>query len=125
MYDGNSVMKEGAPVKMKSGDRGFSCSFYVDPEQRKILEEIRWREHKSFSEIVRKAVDEFIKAHQQGNDTFRLDNWQDDPEFQAIPTILAHSTKWFSYLKDCPKEDLTQIAISAKNILRQIDHFRK
>jgi hypothetical protein len=119
------ILKEGAPVKMKSGDRGFSCSFYVDPEQRKILEEIRWREHKSFSEIVRKAVDEFIKSHQEGNDTFRLDKWQEDPEFQAVPTILAPTQKWYSYLNDCDKDDLTKIAVSAKNILKQIEYYRK
>jgi hypothetical protein len=118
-------MREGAPVKMKSGDRGFSCSFYVDPEQRKILEEIRWREHKSFSEIVRKAVDEFIIQHQEGNDTFRLDQWQDDPEFKAMPTLQAPTQKWYSYLNDCDKDDLTKIAVSAKNILKQIEYYRK
>jgi hypothetical protein len=110
--------KAGQPVKMKSGKRGINFSFYVDPEQIQVLEEIRWREHESMSGLVRKALQDYIKAHAEGNDCFKLDNWQIDPTFQAVPTILSNPQRWFSYLKTCNKQDLLRILKQA-NIIRQ------
>ena len=46
---------------------------------------IRWREHKSMSEIVRKAINEYIEKHSEGNDSFRLDIWVNDSTFKAVP----------------------------------------
>lgn len=109
--------KPGQPVKMGSGKRGVNISLYVDPEQMEVLEEIRWREHQSMSSIVRKAVQEYIKAHGSGNDTFRLDNWSEDPTFQVVPTIFSEPVKWFKYLQDCKPDERAKI-LKAANIIR-------
>lgn len=109
--------KAGQPVKMGSGKRGFNISLYVDPEQMAVLEEIRWRERQSMSSIIRKAVQEYIKAHGAGNDTFRLDNWSQDPTFQAVPTIFSDPVNWFKYLSDCKPEERSRI-LKAANIIR-------
>ena len=118
-------LKEGAPIKMKSGDRGYSVSFYVDPEQKKILEDIRWREHKTFSEIVRKAVDEYISKHADGNDTFKLDKWSENPDFQITPAFDSASLTWSAFLKDCNKQELVDKSIKAKEILDKCHYFYK
>lgn len=112
-------MKEGRPVGMGSGKRGFNVSLYVDPEQIEALEEIRWRERQSMSAIVRRAVQEYIKAHGSGNDTFRLDNWNETPDFQAVPTILSDSQRWYSYLQTCDKQELLRILKQANTIRQQ------
>jgi predicted transcriptional regulator len=116
--------KPGQPVKMASGTTGHNLSIYVDPEHIAVLEEIRWREHKSMSAIIRSAIQEYIKAHASGNDHFKLDNWQQDPSFQAVPTILADKEKWKSYLKDCSKEELNKIATSIGYIKKET-HFAR
>jgi hypothetical protein len=105
--------------------KGFPFSIYISEDRLKALDEIHWRERKSVSRVINRAIDEFIKAHAEGNDTFKLDNWSENPDFRAVPTILSHSTKWFSYLENCSKDELTNIAISARHILRQVEHFRR
>ena len=114
-------MKEGQPVKMGSGNRGFNVSLYVDPEQMKILEEIRWRERQSMSAIVRRAVQEYIKAHGSGNDTFRLDNWSEDPEFQAVPTVFSAHEYWTKYVDNCDKKEKLKLLKCVSFIKKYVD----
>jgi hypothetical protein len=90
---------------------------YLEAEELAALEQIRWREHKGISDIIRLAVSEYVKAHAEGNECFRLDNWAADPDFKAIPTILSEPIKWFSYLSDCTPEERTKILKQA-NIIR-------
>ena len=114
-------MKEGQPVKMGSGKRGFNLSLYVDPEQIEMLEEIRWRERQSMSAIVRRAVQEYIKAHGAGNDTFRLDNWTEDPEFQAVPTVFADTQRWVKYIDSSEKKDRHKLLKCVSFIKKYVD----
>jgi hypothetical protein len=101
---------------------------YLEAEELSALDEIRWRDHKGMSDIIRIAISEFIKAHGSGNDTFRLDNWNEDPDFRAVPTILSDGVKWNKYLKDCNPEERSRILKQA-NIIRSnaisIGNFRK
>ena len=83
------------------------------------------RDGKAVSSLIQDFMEQYIKAHGEGNATFKLDTWTNNPSFKAVPTILSQSEKWFSYLKDCSKDELTDIAISCKDRLRQIEHFRK
>ncbi len=114
-------MKEGRPREMGSGKRGFNVSLYVDPEQMEALEEIRWRERQSMSSIIRRAVHEYIKAHGSGNDTFTLDNWKEDPEFQAVPTLFSDNERWIKYVDQCDKKDKLKILKITSFIKRYVD----
>lgn len=114
-------MKEGQPIKMDSGKRGFNISLYVDPEQIKILEEIRWREHKSMSGLIRRALQEYIKAHGSGNDTFRLDNWNEDPDFKAVPTLFTSHDRWTKYVDQCDKKERLKILKEVSFIKHYVD----
>jgi hypothetical protein len=84
--------------------------------QIETLEEIHWRERKSVSEIVREAIDEWIRNHAEGNSTFSLDKWQENPEFKAIPTLLSPPEKWFKYIEGCSDYDCTQIAVMSNKV---------
>ena len=114
-------------MKIKVGKNLVASFSYKEDKEQFLIELniIAAREGKHKSEIIIALIEEYVKAHSSGNDSFKLDNWQVDPEFQAAPTILAPTQKWYSYLNDCDKEDLTKIAVSAKNILKQIEHYRK
>jgi hypothetical protein len=78
------------------------------------LEEIRWREHKDLSEMLRLAVQEYIRNHAEGNDTFKLDDWETDPNFKAIPSLLGPDEKWSLCLKNCSDEELSDIYVGLK-----------
>ena len=83
---------------MDSNKRGMNMSFYVDTEEVKVLDDIRWREHMSLSEIVRKAIKEYIKIHAAGNDTYKLTEWAENPNFIAMPATMSNTSKWNEYV---------------------------
>ena len=105
---------------MKERKKFVVTSFSYPQEKDPIVHElsvIAARERKSSSEIIVDLVEAFVKAHSSGNDSFKLDNWQEDPEFQAAPTIFSDPQKWFKYLSDCTPEERTKILKQA-NIIR-------
>lgn len=116
MYLDERDDRRGHPIVMPSKKRGMNYSVYLDEEQLKVLEEIRWRERKSVSALMRKAVEEYINNHAEGNDCFTLDKWQDDPHFKAVPTLLADKEKWNNYVDSCGDQECTDIALMANYI---------
>ena len=65
-------------------------SIYIPTESQEIVEEldkIRWREHKSMSDIFLIAAKEYVQRHKDGNEQMRLDS----PELEAIPQFHANS----------------------------------
>jgi len=110
-------MKEkiGRPKEMSSGNRGMNFSVYLDPEVMNVMEEIRWRERKSMSAVIRKAVEDYAKSHAEGNDTFKIETWVKDPTFQAIPTYHSDQQKWIEHYKTSNKEERTRLRIQAIN----------
>lgn len=111
----------GQPRKYKNPKK---MSTLIDGDLVDALDEIRWREHKSFNEMVNKAISEYIKSHLEGNETFKLDTWQDNPDFKAIPTISASKEKWQQYIAECNNEELTQLGIQSGYIRGLVDMRR-
>jgi hypothetical protein len=106
-------------MKIKVG-KNLVASFSYKEDKEQFLTElnvIAAREGKHKSEIIIALIEEYVKAHAAGNDSFKLDNWQADPEFQAAPTIFSDPQKWFRYLTDCTTEERTKILKQA-NIIR-------
>lgn len=105
-------------MKIKVG-KNLVASFSYKEDKEGMLHElnvIAAREGKKRSEIIVQVLEEYVKAHSSGNDSFKLDNWQEDPEFQAVPTILSDPQKWFKYLSDCTPEERTKILKAANTI---------
>jgi|SRR5580765_3435570 hypothetical protein len=104
---------------MKVG-KNIVGSFSYKEDKEDIIRElnvIAAREGKHRSEIIVSLIEEYVKSHSSGNDNFKLDNWQEDPGFQAVPTILSDPQKWFRYLSDCTPEERNKILKQA-NIIR-------
>lgn len=85
----------------------------MEREEEEALDKIRWREHKSMTAIKRRAIQEFIKNHAEGNNTFTLDKWEEDPTFKAVPTYFSDMDTWHKYYKDSNETDRTQMRIRA------------
>lgn len=94
-------------------------SVTLEKEEEDAIEKIGWREHKSKTKMYRRAIQEYIRAHQEGNDTHTLDNWNDDPNFKAVPTILSRPEIWYKYLEQCSPKERTEIQIRAVSIKNQ------
>ena len=102
----------GRPKEFKNRD---SIIIKLEKEMREAFEEIRWREHKDIAELGREAIIEYIKAHAEGNSTFKLDQFQ-DPNFRAVPTIHADREKWISHYKDSNREDRVKLNIKINDL---------
>jgi Arc/MetJ-type ribon-helix-helix transcriptional regulator len=96
-------------MKSETKTRGTNFSFYLTEEQVRMLQEAHWRERKSVSEIVREAIDDWLKSHAEGNTTFKLTKWQENPEFMAIPTLLSPNERWSKYIDSCNDHECTRI----------------
>lgn len=94
---------------------------YLEAEEFKALEEIRWRDHKDLTEVIRLSVLDYIKAHGAGNECFRLDEWQRDPTFQAVPTVFSANEHWTKYVDDCDKKERLKILKAVSFIKRYVD----
>ena len=74
--------------------------WYLTDKRKQLLSEIETMPDfakKSHSEIIEMALEEFFKIHGKGNPSFKLDFWTDNPEFIAIPALLAEKSqrnKW-------------------------------
>jgi hypothetical protein len=108
--------RRGHPVIMPSKKRGNNYSLYLDEEQINVLNEIRWRERKSVSAIIRKAIEEYINNHAEGNDSFTLEKWQEDPNFKVVPSLLGDKSKWEGYIESCNDDECTQIGTMVTHI---------
>ena len=96
-------------------DGRTQVALYLSPEELQAFEEIRWRERKERSQLARQAIVEYIKNHASGNSVFKLDKWNEDPTFQAIPTYHSDKEKWIEHYKTSNPEERTRLRIQAMN----------
>ena len=103
----------------------MATSIYMEREERELLDEIRWREKKSTAQVIRRAIQEYIQHHGAGNETFSLDNWHDDSDFKAVPTLSSKSEIWYRYLNECTDQELLDIMIKTTRINQQCKDIKK
>ena len=82
------------------------------------LEVIAARERKKTSELIVQILEEYVKAHAEGNPAFSLDKWQENPDFQAVPTIHASLDKWGKYYDDCNPQEKIKLNVELTKILK-------
>ena len=82
------------------------------------------RDGKTVSSLIQDFMEGYIKAHGEGNATFKLDNWTNNIGFKAMPTLTANEKIWLDYVKDCTDQELTDISIAANTRLKEIRFVR-
>lgn len=70
-----------------------STSFTLEREEYEELIKIARREGDDIGEVLRNASLEYIRLHSEGNSSFILDKWQENPNYEAIPNIFAEDSK--------------------------------
>lgn len=113
-------------MKLKKGSN-IVGSFSYPSEKEEVIRELRViaaREGKSQSNLICDIIEEYVKNHAEGNTTFKLDNWTEDPEFKAIPTLLSSEDKWSKYIEECNDKECTSIALMTNHIHKEIHRRR-
>jgi hypothetical protein len=74
------------------------------------------RDGKPLNSMIQNFMEDYIKAHGEGNSTFKLDTWTEDPNFKAVPTILANNEQWHNYIDDCTKTEKLKLLKSVNDV---------
>jgi hypothetical protein len=90
----------------------------VEKEELDEFNTIRLREGRGIAEMGRKAFLEYVRNHKAGNSTFPLEKWQEDPNFQVMPTIYARKEVWIQHFKDLKISE-------RKELLARLNELRK
>ena len=72
----------------------------VEAQSYTELQIILKREGKTFSNWLDEKIKDEVKVHGSGNPVYSLENWTDNPEFVAIPALLAENQfikNWFTH----------------------------
>jgi hypothetical protein len=116
-------MRPGRPIETRSGKRTVNISFTLDSSLLEPLDQICHRERLSRSEVVNDKIEKFVKEHLSGNDTYQITNWQEDPEFQAVPAFFSDKEKWKNHFINSDQKDRTTLnmkVMELKNLFYQI-----
>jgi len=104
--------------KTYEGRRKTQVGLYLNEDELELFDDIRWREKRSRADLAHIAVEEYIKSHAEGNDTFKLTKWNEDPEFQAVPSFFTDRDKWRKYYQDSNEKERTKLRIVANDLER-------
>lgn len=94
----------------------------LEEEDLQKLDKIRWRERKERTDITRQAILDYIKIHGEGNDTYPLDKWNENPEFKATPAYFTHDLKWRRYYEECDLKGRAEFRIQYNKMGRQVNN---
>lgn len=70
----------------------------VEVQSYEELQLILKRENKTFTKWLDEKIKDEIKVHGSGNPVYSLENWTENPEFVAVPALLAENSfikNWF------------------------------
>ena len=87
-------MRLGRPPKKKTKER---ISASIDNGLRDELFTICHRDRISASDIINKAIREYVKTHKDGNANFTLPQFQ-DADMLATPALMRDNVIWAKFL---------------------------
>jgi len=95
-------------------------TFYVsstDEEIIKRFDDIAWRERTSGSKLLLTVIKEYVKHHEDGNPSYSLDQFAEDPELKAVPAFFRNIEEWEKYLFELPSFEIKSIRSQAQSII--------
>lgn len=102
-----------------------SVSVILEKAELDAFEEIRWRERMSRSEIGRKAIVDYIKAHAEGNETFKIEDFQ-NPDFRAMPATMSPMMNWKEFVNhNTDEKEDRDLELKCMGIIGVIKEKRK
>ena len=74
--------------------------YFPDDTLLNEIDKIRWRDHKSRSQIVNIALEEYVKHHKDGNEQYTLDQ-----PVLATPAFFRDVEVWRKYFEKLPAKE--------------------
>jgi hypothetical protein len=99
-------MFQGRPKEYKSRVV-FTTS--ADADLLTKFQEVAAREGKPMNQIIQALMADYIKKHGNGNPSFEITKWVEEPKFKADPAVREGNETWDKYLSQCDKNDLAQL----------------
>ena len=90
----------------------FITSLYVPDSKKDVmkkLEELAWRERKDLSPLIMTAIEEYLKVHGEGNPSYDILKWADEPNFKAYPAFASERKKWMEHLMQSNQKEIQHI----------------
>ena len=111
-------------MRRKQGGISVTSISYRDTQQPVLdeLDVIAAREKKSKSELIMDLIAEYVKNHSAGNPEFKLDNWQYNPGFEAVPAFFSDPLKWRKHYTDSNKDSRTKIKVQLNQLSKQVNN---
>jgi len=96
---------------------------YLEEEKIHDFHLLALKEHKKLKQLHKDIIDDYLKAHQDGNPQFKLDQFE-DPNFIACPAYYRNSLYWDYYCKNQSNNELeklkVQLLVIETNILKYL-----
>ncbi len=95
------------------------CTFSFPLEKKVLMDEFKKiadREGKNHSRLVIELVEQYVKYHSEGNNTFPITKWVSEPDFQAIPSLDSPMDKWTQCYRNSNEKERTELRIKAMNL---------
>jgi hypothetical protein len=86
--------------------------------------EILKREGESKSKVVIQLIEDYVKAHSEGNSKFKLDTWVGNSNFIAVPTNLEkNKQRWIDYVNSGNNDERRDLTISSNFVLKTMQNL--
>ncbi len=83
-------------------------NFRWDEEKYETLKDVARKERRDIKDVIGDVLDDYIKAHADGNPQFTIDQFE-DPNFVACPAFYRDATVWENYIKQATPEELEKL----------------
>jgi len=90
--------------------------YFPDENEYDKINELAYKERKTFSQIVREALDDYCKSHGTENKSIDIEKYLENPEFLSTPNYFAEIKIWTPYLTKCSD-------VEYKKWIYQLDSF--
>ena len=90
-----------------------SYQWYLTDRRRTLLELVKKLPDaggQDFSQVMEKALEEYLQKHGEGNPAFQLEKWIEEPEFRAEPTFGENPAKWLANSAPAEVQHLSMLA---------------
>ena len=79
-------------------------NFRFDEEKYNELKMLALKERTNVKSLVSNLLDDYIKAHKDGNPQFKLEQFV-DPDFIACPAFYRDGRTWENYMKNANEKE--------------------
>ena len=91
--------------------------YFPDENEYEKIKELAYKERKTFSQIVREALDDYCKSHGTENKSIDIEKFLENPEFLSTPNFFAEIKTWETYATKCTDAEFKKWSYQINDLL--------